>query len=55
MDKNQYDIFIEILRRLDKVFYLREVFKEISQTYKRKIIKLLEDEKSYNLLEILTP
>ena len=34
---------------------LREVFKEISQKRKKNIITLLEDEKSYNLLEILNP
>jgi hypothetical protein len=34
---------------------LRKLFKEISQKQKKNIIKLLEDEKSYNLLEILNP
>ena len=33
---------------------LRKVFKGISQKQKRNITKLLEDERSYNLLEILT-
>ena len=45
------NMFVEI----EEKEMLRDVFKEISQKQKKNIIKLLEDEKSFNLLEILNP